>query len=140
MFSAITGVALAEHFRRKIRTIVLYSGDIHFGSEVLDIGTAAYRVENIYLNRLSGDDALDTVERHLATKEWTPQDRVRSAFAFHMRFEKRSRDDAFDQVLKLTRTIPDEYEQNDVTALILGFSGRSVLQYQMWWTLPDYRN
>ena len=47
-------VALAEHFKRKTRTIVLYSGDIHFGPEVLDIGTAAYRVKNIYLNRLSG--------------------------------------------------------------------------------------
>jgi len=123
-------VALAEHFTRKIRTIVLYSGDIRFGPEVLDIGTATYRVENIYLNQLSGDDALDTVQRHLATKEWTPQDRVRLAFAFHMRFEKRSRDDAFDQVLQLTRMIPDEYEQNYVTALILGLSGRSLTKEQ----------
>ena len=123
-------VALAEHFLQKLRTVVLYTGNVFEGPTTLDIGTATYRVENVYLNRLSGDDALETVERHLANDEWTPQDRVRLAFAFHMHFDKRTQAEAFDEVLTLTQQIPDFKEQDYVAALILGFSGRHLKKNQ----------
>ena len=84
--------ALAEHFLQKLRTVVLYTGDIQEGPTNLDIGTAIYQVENIYLNRLNGDEALAVVEHHLANDTWTPQDRVRLAFAFHMHFEQHTQE------------------------------------------------
>jgi predicted transposase/invertase (TIGR01784 family) len=122
--------ALAEHFVQKLRTVVLYTGDIQEGPTSLDIGTAIYQVENVYLNRLNGDEALAVVENHLANDTWTPQDRVRLAFAFHMHFEQHTQEEAFDEVLTLTRQIPDPEEQDYVTALILGLSGRKLKKKQ----------
>ena len=123
-------LALGEHFRRKIRTVVLYTGGVNSGPDSLDAGSIQYRVENVYLNRLDGDAALDTVQRHLASSEWSERDRILLAFAFHMRFAQRTQDEAFDQVVSLTNRIPDEYEQNYVTALILGLSGRLLTEHQ----------
>ena len=123
-------LALGEHFRRKIRTVVLYTGAVNSGPDSLDGGSIQYRVENVYLNRLDGDAALDTVQRHLASSEWSERDRILLAFAFHMRFAQRTQEEAFDQVIALTRKIPDEYEQNYVTALILGLSGRLLTERQ----------
>jgi predicted transposase/invertase (TIGR01784 family) len=122
--------ALAEHFLQKLRTVVLYTGDIQEGPTSLDIGTAIYQVENVYLNRLNGDEALAVVENHLANDTWTPQDRVRLAFAFHMHFEKHTQEEAFEEVMTLTRQIPDQEEQDYVTALILGLSGRKLKKKQ----------
>ncbi|MCL6626629.1 MAG: transposase [Alicyclobacillus shizuokensis] len=123
-------VALAQRFHRKIRTVILYTGNVHSGMDMLDLGSVQYRVENLFLNRINGDDALDAVKEHLARGEWSEQDRIRLAFAFHMQFEKRSRDEAFVEVLELTRQIVDQAEQNYVTALILGLSGRSLTDGQ----------
>ena len=122
--------ALAEHFLQKLRTIVLYTGDIQGGSTSLDIGTDIYQVENIYLNHLDGDEALAVVEQHLANDTWTPQDRVRLAFAFHMHFKKRTQEEAFEEVLTFTRQIPDPKEQDYVVALILELSGRQLKKKQ----------
>ena len=123
-------VALAEHFRRKVRTVVMYVGDVYSAPDTLDIGSAKYRVENVFLNQLDGDAALDTVKRHLSTDEWGGEDRIRLAFAFHMRFSKRTRDEVFEQVIGLTRLVPDKMEQNYITALILGLSGRMFNEEQ----------
>lgn len=122
--------ALAEKFRRKIRTIVLYTGDISFAPETLDIGSAQYHVENVFLNRLDGDAAIELVERHLSSHEWTDRDRIRLAFAFHMRFETMSRLEVFERVLELTGRIQNPFEQNYVTAIILGLSGRNLTPEQ----------
>lgn len=66
------------------------------------------------------------VERHLNSEEWTKQDRIRLAFAFHMRFTHLSQNKAFDRVLELSQRISDPFEMNYVTALILGLSGRRL--------------
>lgn len=118
--------ALADKFRRKIRTVVLYTGDVHSAPETLDIGSAQYHVENVFLNRLDGDSALETVERHLQANTWEEEDRIRLAFAFQMRFTKYSRDEAFEKVLDIANRIPSPEEQNYVTAVILGLSGRNL--------------
>ena len=123
-------VQLAMKFEKKIRTIVLYIGDIRNAPDSHDIGTAQYRVENVYLNQLDGDAALDTVLRHLETGEWAEQDRIRLAFALHMKFGRRTKEEAFEQMLDITNCIPDKYEQNYVTALILGLAGQSITKEQ----------
>ena len=123
-------VFLAEQFGKKIRTVVLYIGDIRNAPNSQDIGTAQYRVENVYLNQLDGDAALDTVLRHLEMGDWAEQDRIRLAFALHMRFERRTKEEAFEQVLDITTRIQDKYEQNYVTALILGLAGQSITKEQ----------
>ena len=123
-------VHLAEQFKKRIRTVVLYIGDIRNAPDSHDIGTAQYRVENVYLNQLDGDAALDTVLRHLETGEWAEQDRIRLAFALHMKFVRRTKEEAFEQMLDITSRIQDKYEQNYVTALILGLAGQSISKEQ----------
>lgn len=122
--------AIAEKYRRKVRTVVLYTGNVQDAMEELDAGTIQYRVENVYLNRMDGDGALDTIIRHLAVDEWSETDRVRLAFTFHMRFEKRTRDEAFSEIVGLIQQLPDRREQNYIAALILGFSGRVLTSEQ----------
>ncbi|WP_029423503.1 transposase [Alicyclobacillus macrosporangiidus] len=123
-------VAIAERHRRKVRTVVLYTGDVHEAPSQLDAGSFQYSVENVYLNRLDGDAALETVKRHLDTDEWTERDRVRLSFAFHMRFTTRTRDEAFEDIVDVVRRVPDRDEQNYVAALILGFSARVLAPEQ----------
>lgn len=117
---------LAMKFRRKVRTVILYIGDIYDAPTHVDIGSAQYSVENVYLMNFDGDAALETVERHLGTGEWTEQDRIRLAFALHMRYARQTRSEAFDRILDITKRISDKYEQNYVAALILGLSGRRL--------------
>lgn len=123
-------VQLAMKFRRKVRTVILYIGDIHDAPSHLDIGTVQYSVENVYLMRFDGDTALETVERHILTGEWTEQDRIRLAFALHMRYSRQTRAEAFDKILDITKRIPDKYEQNYVAALILGLSGQRLSEME----------
>jgi predicted transposase/invertase (TIGR01784 family) len=123
-------LALAEHFRRKIRTVVLYSGNVQDAKETLDAGTIQYHVENLYLNQLDGDAALEIVKAHLQTQTWTPEDRVRLAFAMQMRFTARTPEEAFEEVLRLTQQVPEKDEQNYVTALIFGLSGKGLSEAQ----------
>lgn len=122
--------AIAERYRKRIRTVVLYTRDVTEAPETLDIGCAQYRVENLYLSAMDGDAVLDTLERHLATHEWTEADRVRLAFAFHMRFVRRSKDEAFEEIVDLVRRLPERDERNYLAALILGFSARRLMDEQ----------
>ena len=115
---------LYAQFHQTIRTIVLYIGDAGQGPEEVNAGAIRYRVENVYLREFDGDAVLDTVSRHLSEGAWDVQDRIGLAFALHMNFERLTREQAFDKVVEITRKIPDRLEQNYVTALILGFSGR----------------
>lgn len=121
---------LAMKFRRQVRTVILYIGDIHDAPAHLDIGTAKYSVENVYLMNFDGDAALETVERHIVTGEWTEQDRIRLAFALHMRYARQTRTEAFERILDITKRIPDKYEQNYTVALILGLSGRTLTEVE----------
>ncbi|MDI3328898.1 MAG: transposase [Alicyclobacillaceae bacterium] len=122
--------AIAEKYRRKVRTVVLYTGDVEEAPEELDAGTIRYRVENVYLNRLDGDGVLETLRRHLAADAWDEADRVRLAFAFHMGFRKQTREEAFEEIVELVRRVPEREERDYVTALILGFSGRVLTEEQ----------
>ncbi|SFV02484.1 transposase [Alicyclobacillus macrosporangiidus] len=123
-------IALAKQFRTKVRTVVLYTGNVKDAPDTLDMGGAWYRVHNVFLNRFDGDAVLHTVGQHLDAGEWEPADRIRLAFALHMRFKERTRDQAFESVLELILRIPDDLEKNLVVACILGLTGRWLTPHQ----------
>ncbi|WP_041695629.1 transposase [Alicyclobacillus acidocaldarius] len=123
-------VALVERHRRAVRTVVLYTSEVQSAPSELDAGSFRYTVENVYLGQMDGDAALETVRRHLETGEWTPEDRVRLAFAFHMRFDRRTRDEAFDAIVETLQRVPDREEQNYLAALVFGFSARVLTDEQ----------
>lgn len=113
---------LARHYRRAIQTIVLNIGSVTEAPDRLDVGSIVYAVDNLYLNRIDGEAVLETVTEHLDAHQWTPEDRVRLAFAWHLRYDKNHKQAVFDRVLHLVQQIPDAQEQNLVTALLLGLS------------------
>ena len=119
---------LAEQYKVRIRTVILYHGTVQNAPEDLNIGSAQYHVENVYLGSFDGDVALDAVARHLDAQEWTPEDRWRLALAMNMRFTQRSHEEAFGTVLKLVKRLSDEQERDFVVAGILGLTERVLTQ------------
>jgi predicted transposase/invertase (TIGR01784 family) len=121
---------LAQRYRRAIRTLVLNIGPVTQAPDHLDAGSIDYTVDNLYLNRIDGEAVLAVVTEHLATGHWTPEDRVRLAFAWHLRYDKHNRVSVLDRVLHLIQEIPDTQEQNLVTALLLGLSAPQLSAQQ----------
>ena len=115
-------VRLARHHRTKIRTLVLYHAEVTQAPDELDIGTAQYRVENVFLSDQNGDAVLDEVTRHLQADKWQPEDRLRLALAMSM--DLRDRERAFERVLELVPRVPDEAERDLVVAALLALGDR----------------
>ena len=115
-------VRLARHHRTKIRPVVLYHTKVTRAPEELDIGTAKYQVENVYLSGQNGDAALAVVARHLQTNGWEPEDRLRLALAMNMDLANRKQ--AFEHVLALVPQVPQDERDLVVAALLaLGEKG-----------------
>ena len=121
-------VRLARYHKTKIRTVVLYHAAVTRAPEELDIGTAQYRVENVYLADLDGDAALDEVTRHLRAGNWHPEDRLRLALAMSM--DVRNHEKAFERVLSLVPKVPDEAERNLVVAALLALGEKGLSEIE----------
>lgn len=115
---------LARAHQAELRTVVLYHSAVRSAPDTLDIGTARYRVENVYLAQQDGDAALDAVERHLHAHEWDPEDRLRLALALAM--DVREREWAFERVLRLVPQIPDEVERDLAISAVLALAGKNL--------------
>ncbi|MCL6577697.1 hypothetical protein [Kyrpidia sp.] len=116
-----------QHFAQ-VRTVVLYHANIQSAPSELDIGTAMYRVENVFLSDLNGDAALKEVEEHLRIGQWEPGDRLRLALALNMNV--RSVSTAFERVLELVPAVPDETERDLVVSAILALGDQSLNDQQ----------
>ena len=78
---------------------------------------------------MDGDAVLDRVGEDLAHGVFSADDRVRLAFAYHMRFDRRSTTEAFARIIELIEQLP-EPEQTYVAAIFLGISGRMLSSEQ----------
>lgn len=119
---------LARQHLTQVRTLVLYHADVPSAPSELDIGTAVYRVENVFLSKLNGDAALDDVERHLQAGEWEPGDRLRLALALNMCV--RDIPAAFQRVVRLVPSVPDDTERDLVVSAILALGDKSLNDQQ----------
>ena len=117
--------ALYEKFQRPIRTVVLYTHHVKHAPDTLDMGGTRFQVENVFLCEKDGDAVLDRIGEHLARRTWSVADRVMLAFAYHMRFDRRSTTEAFARIIELIQQLP-EPEQTYVAAMFLGISGRQL--------------
>lgn len=122
---------LSAKFSRKIRTVVLYTREIETAADHLDIGTAYYQVENVFLSRFDGDAVLSKLQQHVAEKHWTLEDRIFLAFALYMRFKHISKETAFEKVLDITRNIEDRREQDYIVALLLGLHAKRLSESEL---------
>lgn len=121
-------VRLWRHHKAQIRTVVLYHSNVANAPEEMSIGTAVYRVENIFLSQLDGDKALKEVERHLQAAQWEPQDRLRLALALNMKVQDVSA--VFERVLELVPAVPDESERDLVVSAILALGEHALNEQQ----------
>ena len=114
---------LSQQTGRSVRTVVLYANQVTQAVGTLDIGTAVYHVENIYLAHKDGEAVLARVVEHIEQDRFTFEDRFDLAFALHMR---RSRDlqDMIHQSIALIEQIPSKQEQSYVAALFAELSTR----------------
>ncbi|GGJ06834.1 hypothetical protein GCM10010885_14940 [Alicyclobacillus cellulosilyticus] len=119
---------LAHLYQARIRTVVLYHANVMAAPSQLDIGVAVYRVENVFLSRLNGDEALNAVEKHLLTGIWEPEDRLRLALAMNM--QVRDHHQAFDRVLALAAMVSDDIERDLVVSAMLTFADQALDETQ----------
>ncbi|WP_234969431.1 RpnC/YadD family protein [Alicyclobacillus vulcanalis] len=119
---------LANEHRARIRTVVLYHANVANAPSDLDIGAAYYRVENVFLRNLDGDQALADVANHLRHGTWEPSDRIRLGLALNMRLVDQNR--AFDRVRELIPQVPDEAERDLVVSAILVLGDQGLTEEQ----------
>lgn len=129
---------LANEHRVRIRTVVLYHASVTNAPAELDIGTALYRVENVFLSQLDGDQALNEVERHLRAGQWEPSDRIRQGLALNMRLE--SQEKTFERVRELIPQVPDETERDLVVSAILVLGDQGLTEEQRAQLRKELRN
>ncbi|SIS85684.1 RpnC/YadD family protein [Alicyclobacillus vulcanalis] len=115
---------LANRMRCPIRTVILYHASIGSAPSELNIGTAQYRVENVFLAEVDGDEALNEVERHLREGRWEARDRLRLALALNMRLGNPQQ--AFDRVLSLVGQVQDEEERELVVSALLTLGDQAL--------------
>ncbi len=121
---ALYDIHLHQLAGRTIRTVVLYANDVRSAPDRLDIGSASYHVENVYLAERDGNAVLDRVEAHLAESCWEVEDRIELSFAMHMRHNGRSRRNAIDRCMTVIERITDRDEQSLTAAWFLSTSAR----------------
>ncbi|RIV22896.1 hypothetical protein D2Q93_08700 [Alicyclobacillaceae bacterium I2511] len=119
---------LARQHLTQIRTVVLYHAETSNAPSELDIGTAIYRVENVFLSQMDGDRALDEVSQHLKMRQWEPKDRLRLALALNMRVQDMSV--TLNRVLELVSVVPDETEKDLVVSAIAALGDHSFSDQQ----------
>ena len=117
---------LHQQLRRPVRTVVLYTSGVRHAPSGLDIGSAVYRVENVFLRDRDGHGVLRRIETHLEEGRWEPEDRIELAFAMHMRHRGSTRRQMVRRCLEAVDRIPDRAEQAYVIALFLGMSAKGL--------------
>ena len=119
---------LANEHRARIRTVVLYHASVASAPNCLDIGTARYQVENVFLVQMGAEKALDEVEQHLRAGQWEPGDRLRLGLALNMRTDDQVR--AFERVRQLIPQVPNEIERDLVVSAILVLGDQGLTEEQ----------
>ena len=62
-----TQFAVAEHYRCRVHTVVLYEPDVLEAPDTLDRGSAVYRVRNVRIGAMDGDAVVAMLRERIAT-------------------------------------------------------------------------
>ena len=122
---------LHQQLMRSVRTVVLYTSGVRHAPSILDIGTAVYHVENIFLIERDGNAVLRRIETHLDDGRWDPEDRIELAFAMHMRHQGATRKQILRRCLDAVDRITDRIERSYVIALFLGMSSKRLKENEL---------
>lgn len=117
---------LTGHYKKPVRTVVLYVRDVLEAPDRLDAGGIQYRVENVYLKARDAIAVLDRLERHIRFDDWKPEDRFDLAFVPHMSHPGISDQEVLQRTLDMALAIPDANERNLMAGILLGLSGKAM--------------
>ncbi len=117
---------LTAHYKKPVRTIVLYVRDVLEAPDQLKAGGIQYRVQNVYLKARDAKAVLERLEEHLRLNVWRPEDRFDLAFVPHMHHPRMSSREVLQRTLDLALAIVDENERNLMAGILLGLSGKAL--------------
>jgi len=104
--------------RKPVRTIVVYSAEINDTITTLDAGAIQYSVDAFYMSTLDGDKTyLDIKAKIDAGAPLVKQDLMSIVFLPLMK-NSVDKDTRLEQAIMLSRTLPDNYEQAQIQAMI----------------------
>ena len=117
---------LTAHYKKPVKTIVLYIRDVLEAPDRLNAGGIEYRVENVYLKSRDAEAVLKRLEEHIRLDVWQPEDRFDLAFVPHMRHPRMSGQEVLQRTLDLALAISDDNERNLMAGILLGLSGKAM--------------
>ncbi|PNR93603.1 MULTISPECIES: hypothetical protein [unclassified Petrotoga] len=119
-------IALYQKERRKINTVVMYSGKYESAENELDMGSIKYKVQQIFMIKYDGTKRYNEIKRKIEKEEpLTKKDLMDLVFLPLMRNEK-SEEEVTKDVFELAIKIPDENQKEMVIGSLLGFSDSYV--------------
>lgn len=119
-------VHLTAHYKRPVKTVVLYVRDVLEAPDRLNAGGIQYQIENVYLKARDAEAVLERLEEHIRLGIWKPEDRFDLAFVPHMRHPRMSGQEVLQRTLDLAVAIPDDNERNLMAGILLGLSGKAM--------------
>ncbi|PNS00107.1 hypothetical protein X927_03670 [Petrotoga mexicana DSM 14811] len=119
-------IALYQKERRKINTVVMYSGKYESAENELDMGSIKYKVQQIFMTKYDGIKRYEEIKGKIEKEEeLTDKDLMDLVFLPLMRNEK-SEEEVTKDVFELAIKIPDENKREAVIGSLLGFSDSYV--------------
>ena len=119
-------IALYQKERRKINTVVMYSGKYESAESELDMGSNKYKVQQVFMIKYDGIKRYKEIKGKIEKKEpLTDKDSMDLVFLPLMRNEK-SEEEVTKEALELAIEIPDENKKEAVIGSLLGFSDNYV--------------
>jgi hypothetical protein len=121
---------LYERDRRRIRTVVIYTGGVRQAPRAVDAGCLGYRVENVYLSRLDGHLHLVELKERAATAGLSADDALEIAVLILMRHRGRSAYEVALEATNLAAALPEEV-RDDCRSAVLGFAERYLTDHEL---------
>ncbi len=119
-------IALYQKERRKINTVVIYSGKYESAENELDMGSNKYKVLQVFMIKYDGIKRYKEIKGKIEKGEpLTDKDLMDLVFLPLMRNEK-SEEEVTKEALELAIEIPDENKKEAVIGSLLGFSDNYV--------------
>ncbi|ABX31961.1 hypothetical protein Pmob_1245 [Petrotoga mobilis SJ95] len=119
-------IALYQKERRRINTVVMYSGKYESAESELDMGSNKYKVQQIFMIKYDGIKRYEEIKEKIEKEEeLTDKDLMDLVFLPLMRNEK-SEEEVTKDVFELAIKIPDEDKKEAVIGSLLGFSDNYV--------------
>ena len=134
--------------KSKIKTVVIYSGDIERADDWLEIGSITYKVNNIYMRDYDGDNIYRELVEKINRDEILSKLDILNLVFLPLMKTSGSREDMAINAVELAAKIPELETKNFCTGAIIGvaykFISKNVIEklkeaFRMNWIVEEFR-